>query len=217
MQDELQENIPLSKKEENYERPIDTQSRMEEKDSAITLNFAKGQHVLYNCKISNKWCDAEVVDVHFDDGPDEPYYTIKFQRSLAAAESAPFETIEKQTTACRLKRLEDDRVELSEQANQPKLDKVPSKIGEIVSVDCYNFAKGQRAKYYCNIANQWCDAQIRAVHSDDGSTEPYYTIQYGRFEVELDSVEFKPVEKQTTASRLMHLPIYAGTRTLLAV
>jgi len=55
----------------------------------------EGDAVLYD-EGGGVWKDATVVKVHYDDGPDEPYYTIKFSRSG--------EEVEKQTTAGRLRR-----------------------------------------------------------------------------------------------------------------
>lgn len=57
-------------------------------------SFCKNQRVRYLHKASGKHFEAVILAVHFDDGVDRPYYTIRYARDD--------ETIEKQTTSDRL-------------------------------------------------------------------------------------------------------------------
>ena len=54
-------------------RRLDAQRRMEE-DAESRGCFAKKQRVRYHYRTMDTVCDAVVVDVHFDDGPEHPYY-----------------------------------------------------------------------------------------------------------------------------------------------
>jgi hypothetical protein len=61
-------------KEENIRyNKIKTQFENEKRVEKLN-QFAKKQRVLYHSKIDDKLIDAVVVGVHFDDGPDRPYY-----------------------------------------------------------------------------------------------------------------------------------------------
>mmetsp|Transcript_47739 Transcript_47739/g.144347 ORF Transcript_47739/g.144347 Transcript_47739/m.144347 type:complete len:164 (-) Transcript_47739:228-719(-) len=60
--------------------------------------LAKKQRVSYHHKASDRRYEAVVVGVHYDDGPDHPYYTIKYSKEND-------EEMEKQTTPDRLERL----------------------------------------------------------------------------------------------------------------
>ncbi len=78
-----QENQDLSlaqevQKEEKikYNR-IKTQYDLEQK-SMMNKQFAKWQRVKYYSKGDDMYVDAVVVGVHFDDGPDRPYYVSDF-------------------------------------------------------------------------------------------------------------------------------------------
>mmetsp|Transcript_22662 Transcript_22662/g.33460 ORF Transcript_22662/g.33460 Transcript_22662/m.33460 type:complete len:214 (-) Transcript_22662:65-706(-) len=193
-QEYSEENASVSKTGENKENLVGAQSNMVEKENIGCCNFVKGQHVQYDCKISKKWCDATVIGVHFDDGPDEPYYTIQLRRPKYRPESTGFETIEKQTTGSRLRNFDE--------GEKQNFVGTQSKMKQSVAADFPKFVKREKVKYYCSIANQWCDATVKDVHYDGSSDEPYFTIQYGRFEVELDSVEFKPIETQTIGNNL---------------
>ena len=68
-------------------------------------SFCKNQRVRYLHKASGRQYEAVVVDVHFDDGIDRPYFTIRYHRQSddnnGGEESLP-ELIEKQTTSDRL-------------------------------------------------------------------------------------------------------------------
>lgn len=57
-------------------------------------SFCKDQRVLYLHKASGRYFEAFVVDVHFDDGIDRPYFTVRYEFGD--------EEIEKQTTSDRL-------------------------------------------------------------------------------------------------------------------
>lgn len=59
--------------------------------------LAKGDLCEYDARGAEGWVPATVNKVHFDDGPDKPYYTILFERGG--------EPVEKQTEAARLRRL----------------------------------------------------------------------------------------------------------------
>lgn len=61
-------------------------------------SFTKNQRVEYMHKATGKKYEAVVVDVHFDDGLDRPYFTVRYKRSSGN----PSEIIEKQTTRDRL-------------------------------------------------------------------------------------------------------------------
>lgn len=73
--------------------------------------FVKKQKVLYYHKSNDKKYYAIVVGVHFDDGPDRPYYTIKYKRPDTIVDENGVERvtgtieIEKQTTSDRLIRI----------------------------------------------------------------------------------------------------------------
>jgi len=56
----------------------------------------------------NAWCDAVVVRVHFDDGTDKPYYTIRYSRFEADGDSIKLNPKEKQTTGNRLQPIPDE-------------------------------------------------------------------------------------------------------------
>merc|ERR1712238_648526 len=73
-----------------------------EKDAENRDQFAKKQRVWYHNKIRDR---------HFDDGPEKPYYTIKYkspemQTNEDGTESEMLVDIEKQTDPDRLERLE---------------------------------------------------------------------------------------------------------------
>jgi prolyl oligopeptidase PreP (S9A serine peptidase family) len=74
--------------------------------------FAKKQRVRYHNKRTNSVCDAVVVGVHYDDGPNNPYYTIKYKAQYETGEvlddgskKATIIEVEKQTTPDRLSRV----------------------------------------------------------------------------------------------------------------
>lgn len=78
-QQEQQENqdAQLAQKiqqEENHRfQRLQTQHELEKKAEEMN-QFAKWQRVLYYSKIDDMMIEAVVVGVHFDDGPDKPYY-----------------------------------------------------------------------------------------------------------------------------------------------
>jgi hypothetical protein len=69
-------------KKSNNEDPLETQrkrrldaQRKLEAEAESRGAFAKKQRVEYYHKATGTWYDdAHIVDVHFDDGPDKPYY-----------------------------------------------------------------------------------------------------------------------------------------------
>jgi len=88
--------------------------REAEKEAEKRGHFAEKQRVLYYHKATGQYFDSVIVGVHYDDGPDTPYYTIKYtkpniQISDDGAEvDTPIE-MEKQTNPDRLQRLEWDQ------------------------------------------------------------------------------------------------------------
>jgi len=68
-------------------------------------SFCKNQRVRYLHKASGRRYEAVIVDVHFDDGIDRPYFTVRYHRQSddnnGGGQSLP-EMIEKQTTSDRL-------------------------------------------------------------------------------------------------------------------
>lgn len=67
LQKQQQEKDKYQKLKIQYE--IEQKAEKEMKDT-----FAKKQRVSYYVKADDIWIDAVVVGVHFDDGPDKPYY-----------------------------------------------------------------------------------------------------------------------------------------------
>lgn len=67
-----------------------------EREALSGCRFAKLQRVRYYHKMSDTWINgAHIVGVHYDDGPDKPYYTIQYNDDCRK--------VEKQTTVDRLK------------------------------------------------------------------------------------------------------------------
>lgn len=54
-------------------RRLDYQQKMENEAESRGA-FCKKQRVKYHNRIQDTWYDAVIVGVHFDDGPDNPYY-----------------------------------------------------------------------------------------------------------------------------------------------
>ena len=72
--------------------------------------FAENQRVRYLNKTTNSICDAVVVGVHYDDGPDNPYYTIKYKKQCEeilddGSKKTTVREVEKQTNPDRLSRV----------------------------------------------------------------------------------------------------------------
>lgn len=81
--------------------------KIAEEDAESKGLFAKKQRVRYTNKSDSSVCDAIICGVHFDDGPDRPYYTIKYKKQVEEElEDGSTKTniveIEKQTTPDRL-------------------------------------------------------------------------------------------------------------------
>mmetsp|Transcript_6415 Transcript_6415/g.7963 ORF Transcript_6415/g.7963 Transcript_6415/m.7963 type:complete len:153 (+) Transcript_6415:86-544(+) len=99
----------MQKEEDQRHRRLTAQYESEK--NAEKLNqFAKKQRVSYYSKIDDRLIDAVIVGVHLDDGPDKPYYTIKYKKLEQRIESDGSEKVveidmEKQTNADRLTRL----------------------------------------------------------------------------------------------------------------
>ena len=65
---QLEENIRFQRIQKQYE--LESKAQQQGRNQ-----FVKWQRVLYHSKIDdNLMIDAVVVGVHFDDGPDQPYY-----------------------------------------------------------------------------------------------------------------------------------------------
>ena len=70
----------LRQEEEEAQRKLRQKKREEEMQIKLELEaerkglFAKKQNVMYYHKLSDTTYYAQVVGVHFDDGPDKPYY-----------------------------------------------------------------------------------------------------------------------------------------------
>jgi len=81
---------------------LEGQQEREQKASELD-QFAKQQRVRYYHKLSDQWIEDAVVEgVHHDDGPEKPYYTIRYVRPEDGAK------MEKQTTEDRLEGMEFD-------------------------------------------------------------------------------------------------------------
>mmetsp|Transcript_26941 Transcript_26941/g.37869 ORF Transcript_26941/g.37869 Transcript_26941/m.37869 type:complete len:163 (+) Transcript_26941:535-1023(+) len=68
------------------------------------------QRVKYHFRATDSFHDAVILGVHLDDGPDHPYYTIKYQKADVTLneqgdEEASLVQVEKQTTPDRLHRV----------------------------------------------------------------------------------------------------------------
>ncbi|GFH60106.1 hypothetical protein CTEN210_16582 [Chaetoceros tenuissimus] len=88
-------------------RMLEAQKEEEER-AAKYGKFAKKQRVSYHHRANDTYYDAVIVGVHLDDGPDKPYYTIKYKRPNTYENDDGQEIteeieIEKQTTPDRLK------------------------------------------------------------------------------------------------------------------
>jgi hypothetical protein len=96
--------------EELEKQQVPATQRQRKEDVLIQAAFVEDQRVRYFCKATAIWFDALVVCVHSDDGPDRPYYTIRFWRTDVVNdedghESALLRMVEKQTTPDRLERV----------------------------------------------------------------------------------------------------------------
>mmetsp|Transcript_10227 Transcript_10227/g.12943 ORF Transcript_10227/g.12943 Transcript_10227/m.12943 type:complete len:149 (-) Transcript_10227:441-887(-) len=98
----------LQQEEDIRYKKLKTQYDSEQRAEKIN-QFVKRQRVSYHAKAEDKWIDAVVVGVHFDDGPDRPYYTIKYKKLEQSNENCnefkKYIDMEKQTNAERLTRL----------------------------------------------------------------------------------------------------------------
>lgn len=69
-------------------RKLDAQWKLEEEAKSRGA-FAKKQRVKYYHKTTGKWYDdAHVVGVHFDDGPDKPYY-VSLSSNVSLSQKLP--------------------------------------------------------------------------------------------------------------------------------
>lgn len=84
--------------ESNHRQPNETDRQLQDQShetSDSANKYSKNQNTLYFHKASGTKFDAKVVGVHFDDDPDNPYYTIQYTCSDG-------ERVERQTTEDRL-------------------------------------------------------------------------------------------------------------------
>ena len=92
---------------------IDAQ-RVREENARMCNTFVQHQRVSYFFKGAETWHDATICDVHYDDGPDRPYYTIQYWGNEVeyddeeGHESVVCRLVEKQTTTDRLHRVDFD-------------------------------------------------------------------------------------------------------------
>ena len=97
--------------ERTKRRRLDVQLKAEKDAEARGPNFyAKKQRVRYHNKATNSVCDAYIVGVHYDDGPNHPYYTIKYKRQCEevlqdGSKRTVVREVEKQTNPGRLSRV----------------------------------------------------------------------------------------------------------------
>ena len=78
--EQLSRNKVQKEDDERYRR-LKSQFEIEQRAEKVN-QYVKKQRVLYYSKLEDKWIDAIVVGVHFDDGPDRPYYVSLFMKSL---------------------------------------------------------------------------------------------------------------------------------------
>ncbi|KAL7483411.1 hypothetical protein ACHAW6_009066 [Cyclotella cf. meneghiniana] len=89
---------------------LDAQKKAEEV-AATRGVFAKNQRVQYHNKLTNAVSDAVIIGVHLDDGPDNPYYTIRYKKQQEVDDGllrVRIVDVEKQTNPDRLLRVEWD-------------------------------------------------------------------------------------------------------------
>ena len=87
---------PVSLLERKRQEAMKEQKRQE--TIALAQNsFCKNQRVQYLHRATGRRFEAVIVAVHFDDGVDHPYFTVRYETSGNQPE-----TIEKQTTSDRL-------------------------------------------------------------------------------------------------------------------
>ena len=98
--EKTEEEEMLRLEREHTKRVLEGQRKREMKASAEG-RFTKNQRVRYFKKSNSPehpdtYKDAHIVDVHYDDGIENPYYTIQYEREDG-------DRVEKQTTGDRLK------------------------------------------------------------------------------------------------------------------
>lgn len=82
-----------------------------EKDAFSRGHFAKKQRVIYSHRATNSLFEAVVCGVHLDDGPDKPYYSIRYTKPNVrvnendGTESVVKQIVERQTDPERLERV----------------------------------------------------------------------------------------------------------------
>lgn len=95
---------------ENY-RKNRLRAQLKAEEQAGKYNqYAPHQRVRYHFRATDTWYDAAVVAIHLDDGPDKPYYTIKYNKVQKTQNSKGDDVeevvaIEKQTDPDRLQRV----------------------------------------------------------------------------------------------------------------
>eukprot|EP00594_Rhizosolenia_setigera_P008644 CAMPEP_0178968540 /NCGR_PEP_ID=MMETSP0789-20121207/18328_1 /TAXON_ID=3005 /ORGANISM="Rhizosolenia setigera, Strain CCMP 1694" /LENGTH=152 /DNA_ID=CAMNT_0020654515 /DNA_START=67 /DNA_END=525 /DNA_ORIENTATION=- len=96
---------------QEFERYKVLRKQFELERSAESLGvLAKKQVVQYNNKSTGTKHKAFIIDTHLDDGPDKPYYTIKYQKVQTVKDESNNDQsqlieVEKQTDGDRLKRV----------------------------------------------------------------------------------------------------------------
>jgi hypothetical protein len=86
--------------DDSWQQSLLQGQQQRENDAKSQGLYVKKQRCHYFHKGSKQWFrDAHIAGVHFDDGPDRPYYTIVYTKKN---EDGSTERIEKQTTPDRL-------------------------------------------------------------------------------------------------------------------
>jgi len=107
------EQLARHLQQEEYQRYTRLRTQYDSERAAESRGvLAKGQCVYYvvNTETGSNTYEAVVVDVHLDDGPDNPYYTIKYKKPVTVqnedgTESQEIIEVEKQTNPDRLRRM----------------------------------------------------------------------------------------------------------------
>lgn len=116
VKDENEDKIPhdqLPSAEGLQKRRIIELQRKREEMASVNDTFVVNQQVSYFFKANETRYNATIVGVHYDDGPDRPYYTVRFWRNEVedndeGIESVVCQIVEKQTTPDRLERVDFD-------------------------------------------------------------------------------------------------------------
>ena len=131
------EAIVLQKKldREEADRKLEEKRRLaqeeEERRAEERGMYAKKQRAEYNDRVvgDDVWVSCQIVGVHLDDGPDKPYYTIKFVRDRG--DGSERENMEKQTQPERIRRLVKEEKEGGGKGEEGKGEEKEEEKGEV--------------------------------------------------------------------------------------